>query len=311
MKSNPVPRPAWFQNEHAMEFREDVPFLLFAIDGDVGIALHDTETPIPVKADEAALLFGNDPDQLVFRASFQSFYKVALDASDQDCARQLYGNSSGLFRRISPTVDSTFPVPVYHRALDMTPADSARGETETSAFPTCLGGIVEAVDETVRLYKGRVLARCRPANMHAYDLIALKGRCAVVTYADFPGDWFADEETFAGMDEPLWFSELEHRPSPVRQSKRCRDFLAREFPGLDILSIVILPKECTVVNYEEEQSLWKDRYGTTVLQVGGAQCPILTFHDFWASSPPVELTLPRQASRLLKRIARRFPAEGA
>lgn len=74
-----------------------------------------------------------------------------------------------------------------------------------------------------------------------------------------PGDWLADEERF-NDEEPLWFSESNHRISPVRVILNVRDALMPKLTGcargLEIRPMVIV-KQGTIINAEDMFEVWE------------------------------------------------------
>lgn len=73
-----------------------------------------------------------------------------------------------------------------------------------------------------------------------------------------PGDWLADEERF-NDEEPLWFSESNHRISPVRVVLNARDALASMLTGtakgLEIKAMVVI-RQGTIINAEDMFEIW-------------------------------------------------------
>ena len=72
------------------------------------------------------------------------------------------------------------------------------------------------------------------------------------------GDWLADEERF-NDEEPLWFSESNHRISPVRVVLNARDALASMLTGtakgLEIKAMVVI-RQGTIINAEDMFEVW-------------------------------------------------------
>ena len=72
------------------------------------------------------------------------------------------------------------------------------------------------------------------------------------------GDWLADEERF-NDEEPLWFSESNHRISPVRVILNARDALASslsgEAAGITIKTMVVI-RQGTIINAEDMFEVW-------------------------------------------------------
>lgn len=74
------------------------------------------------------------------------------------------------------------------------------------------------------------------------------------------GDWLAEEEPFNG-EAPLWFSEIDHRVSPVYELRQCVDGLkqkiAAAFPELPVIPFMIEEKG-NIINAEEMMRIWKE-----------------------------------------------------
>lgn len=72
------------------------------------------------------------------------------------------------------------------------------------------------------------------------------------------GDWLADEERF-NDEEPLWFSESNHRISPVRNVLSARDSLSSMLSGpaktMEIKTMVVI-KQGTIINAEDMFEVW-------------------------------------------------------
>lgn len=74
------------------------------------------------------------------------------------------------------------------------------------------------------------------------------------------GDWLADEERF-NDEEPLWFSESNHRISPVRVVLNARDALAPMLTGpargMEIRPMVVI-RQGTIINAEDMFEVWQN-----------------------------------------------------
>ena len=74
------------------------------------------------------------------------------------------------------------------------------------------------------------------------------------------GDWLAEEEPFNG-EAPLWFSEVDHRVSPVYELKKCAEDLqkkvASQFPNTPVIPFMIEEKG-NIINAEEMMRIWKE-----------------------------------------------------
>lgn len=83
------------------------------------------------------------------------------------------------------------------------------------------------------------------------------------------GDWLADEERF-NDEEPLWFSESNHRISPVRVILNARDaltpMLTGSARGLEVKPMVVI-NQGTIINAEDMFEVW-DNLKVTVCRSG-------------------------------------------
>ncbi len=153
-----------------------------------------------------------------------------------------------------------------------------------------------AIDKEVESYDGKVVVRYRPGNkrLYSYDIIEIQNRLLVLTYAEsFEGDWLADEEAF--NDElPLWFSENDHKVSPVFQAMKCRDFFQLEMPPhTNIISLVVVPKRCVIINDEDMQKIWNGTCNTDIVRTAGIDETMLkTLHEYFASLPTTDTVVP-------------------
>ena len=315
--------PAWFRKETPIEIRDDISFNAFSSDGEFGIMPCAGEADVEVKAEEAAFLFGKSMKDLLFMPHFGLFFKVFLNSEEESVAARLYDLPVGVYRSLSLTKDERFTVPVYHDALSMIPLESLNespiDDKDKDANSPLLNmpdpfhkddekeiavekkveefialtqpfddEIQTAVDAEIEKYGGHVYSRYRPGNnrLYSYDFAKIGNRFYTVVYADFAGYWLADEESFAG-EPPLWFSEKDHRVSPVLQAQKCRSFFQRELPQVKVESMVVLPKGCVVINDDEDmRDIWNNKCNTAVVRTTKIdETTLETLHDYLASQP--------------------------
>lgn len=72
------------------------------------------------------------------------------------------------------------------------------------------------------------------------------------------GDWLADEERF-NDEEPLWFSESNHRISPVRVVLNARDSLSPQLSGSArgmVIKAMVVIRQGTIINAEDMFEVW-------------------------------------------------------
>lgn len=339
--------PAWFRKENPIEIRDDVSFSAFSSDGEVGIMLGQGETDLDIKAEEVAFLFGKDKDELWFCPNFTSCLKVSFDSDEDVVASKLYNQPTGVYRSLSLIKDVRFDVPVYLDALSMIPIAETKGANEgdsdsesTSAQPLDLKGmsldntedekeigkasgeymeatetsyeeIKNVIDIEVEKYGGSVMVRYRAGNnrLHSYDVIEIKQRLFVVVYAEFNGDWLADEASFIGEDPPLWFSSQDHRVSPVFQAMKCRDFFKRELSDISVDSLVVLPKDCIVINDEDMQESWGEKCDTAVVRTAAINETMLRTLREHLASLPADREAPQYNVISMAEIAGRFSTD--
>jgi len=75
-----------------------------------------------------------------------------------------------------------------------------------------------------------------------------------------PGDWLAEEEPFNG-EAPLWFSEVDHRISPIytlcANVKEMREKIAAFYPDMTLQGFMIEEKG-VIINAEEMMRIWHE-----------------------------------------------------
>jgi len=168
--------------------------------------------------------------------------------------------------------------------------------------------IQTVVDAEIENFGGRVWLRFRPGNnrLYSFDFVQIGSKFYTIVYADFDGDWLADEEVFAG-EPPLWFSEKTHRVSPVFQATKCCTFFAQELPRIKIDSIVALPEKCIVINDEEMQRCWRETCRTAVVRTEIIdESNLRTLHDHLAAQPAEDIKVPELDVVELVGISSRF-----
>ena len=123
------------------------------------------------------------------------------------------------------------------------------------------------------------------------DLIALSAtQIFIAQYDKHEGEWLADEESF-NEEDPLWFSETDHRVSPVFQLKN-KAALIREKVGADFhVRPVLFEQVGNIINAEDMMKTWND-LGVTVCRT--------------ASGGPVELPI---AAEILKETQEKISDE--
>ena len=106
-----------------------------------------------------------------------------------------------------------------------------------------------------------------PVGNKLADFVAVSaGQLLIGLYDTEAGDWLADEESFNDED-PLWFSETDHRVSPVFELKQTADALQNKLGDLLHIQPVLIEKEGTIINAEDMMKTWNDM-GVIVCRTG-------------------------------------------
>ena len=102
------------------------------------------------------------------------------------------------------------------------------------------------------------------------------------------GDWLADEERF-NDEEPLWFSESNHRISPVRVVLNARDALLSILPGnargMAIKTMVVI-RQGTIINAEDMFEVWNGLNVTVCRIEDGGPEEIVSFQSSVSAVTP-------------------------
>ena len=90
------------------------------------------------------------------------------------------------------------------------------------------------------------------------DILAVSdSNLLVILFDKQPGDWLADEESFNDED-PLWFSETDHRVSPVFLLKTLKAQLQKKLGEITTVRPVLIEQEGTIINAEDMMKTWND-----------------------------------------------------
>ena len=136
---------------------------------------------------------------------------------------------------------------------------SAHQQTAPSSYstpsPSASGG---SVMDVLRSAGYRLISDAKIAGKKL-DFVGVAANHILLCLIDAEsGDWLADEERF-NDEEPLWFSESNHRISPVRNVLNARDSLASLLPaslkGMEIKTMVVI-KQGTIINAEDMFEVW-------------------------------------------------------
>ncbi|MGN0919588.1 MAG: hypothetical protein ACI4OR_02365 [Alphaproteobacteria bacterium] len=106
-----------------------------------------------------------------------------------------------------------------------------------------------------------------PVGGQAADFVAASAQeILLILYDKEKGDWLADEESFNDED-PLWFSETDHRISPVFQLKGAAAKLQQKLGELMPVHPVLIERDGTIINAEDMMKTWND-LGVVVCRTG-------------------------------------------
>ncbi len=260
---------AWEAREKAITVIDEDSIDLYMSNDEIGVIINSVIDFSFVK-DQAAFLFGSSPDILIFRASFDCFVKVPNNDDDNKDIRELLFKSrfASFCNASKPFCSKTESgIPVYLDALSMisqmidaeiesedgfrdNSLSNLDGETisirdvkevekqttESLVLPcTCINEIQKVVDTVINEQGGYVYARFRSGNnqLYNFDFVMISNRFFMIVYAGFSGNWLADEEAFNG-EPPLWFSEVDHRVSPVFQAMKSCAFFQHSLQDITI-----------------------------------------------------------------------------
>ena len=130
-----------------------------------------------------------------------------------------------------------------------------RAATSAPAASSVSGG---SVMDILRSAGYRLISDAKIAGKKI-DFVAVSANHILLCLIDSEsGDWLADEERF-NDEEPLWFSESNHRISPVRIVLNARDalgpMLTGSAKGMEIKVIVVI-RQGTIINAEDMFEVW-------------------------------------------------------
>ncbi len=132
-------------------------------------------------------------------------------------------------------------------------------------------------------------------SLQTLDFLAVAAdRIYAVLIDKEPGDWLAEEEPFNG-EAPLWFSEVDHRVSPIYELKQSvaelQSKIDTSFPDKKIQAFMIEQKG-NIINAEEMLRIWKE------LNVIVSRTDIGGTEDLPVTTLAVEATNPASAAEV-------------
>lgn len=139
------------------------------------------------------------------------------------------------------------------------PQKSAAKPTASASASTATSGSgVSSIGDALRSAGYKLLSDVKIAGK-AINFIGVCSNHLLLCLVDSEsGDWLADEERF-NDEEPLWFSESNHRISPVRVVLNARDalipMLSGAARGMEVKPMVVI-RQGTIINAEDMFEVW-------------------------------------------------------
>ncbi|MBO4520962.1 MAG: NERD domain-containing protein [Alphaproteobacteria bacterium] len=164
---------------------------------------------------------------------------------------------SGKLKRPEPAeADAKSPAPAAAPTEHVSQKDQTpqRASSSSSSSSSSSGSVMDIL----RSAGYRLISDAKIAGKKI-DFVAVSADHILLCMIDSEsGDWLADEERF-NDEEPLWFSESNHRISPVRVVLNARDALSSALTGsakgMEIKVIVVI-RQGTIINAEDMFEVW-------------------------------------------------------
>ena len=134
--------------------------------------------------------------------------------------------------------------------------ESVSSAQRNSGNVSSAGG--SSIMDTLRSAGYRLISDAKIAGKKI-DFVAVASNHLLLCLIDSEsGDWLADEERF-NDEEPLWFSESNHRISPVRVILNAKEaltsLLSGAARGIEIRTMVVI-RQGTIINAEDMVDVW-------------------------------------------------------
>lgn len=154
-------------------------------------------------------------------------------------------------KEAEPQTTAAAPAPVAERSQPSANAAVQRSSGNVAASGNSIMDVLRSAG--YRLFSDAKIAGKK------IDFVAVAANHILLCLIDSEsGDWLADEERF-NDEEPLWFSESNHRISPVRVVLNARDalgsMLGGEAGGMEIKTMVVI-RQGTIINAEDMFEVW-------------------------------------------------------
>ena len=164
----------------------------------------------------------------------------------------------------APEKEETVQAPASAAAPVSAPAKTEQRATEapSSASKPSSGGSQAisggSIMDVLRSAGYRLISDAKIAGKKI-DFVAVAAEHILLCLIDSEnGDWLADEERF-NDEEPLWFSESNHRISPVRVVLNAKEalspILTGPAQGMEVKTMVVI-RQGTIINAEDMFEVW-------------------------------------------------------
>ena len=139
----------------------------------------------------------------------------------------------------------------------------------------------------------KVLSEIRIGKTGIDYLAVAKDKLVVIQLDTTDGNWFASEDKVESQQNPVWFSDLGNKISPVSRALEAKENIENLIKGefeLPIKPIVCLTKS-NVVNYEEAKAQW-DKLGVEIVNLykdDSILTPMKTLNEIYPISSQEEI----------------------
>lgn len=278
--------PAWSRRERPIIVFNSNNLAICQNDNDLGIMDASGEVA-SFNRGAAALIFGDSPETLYFRANFSEIYKVDYVEDKKQMFEQLFNARLAVFCKCSESIIKTeggLPVirdpnelmqffnhgsiPPNDPKKDIDSAEEEEDDDDCEepflreAWEERVQDqrAIEAAASTVLESHGvSIVARHRDFGKYGCDLDVafLRGKCLLINYFCENGTWLPEEEEFGG-DPPLYFSESDHCVSPVFVAKGFGDYFKERLKGGSVVTILVVSTGCEFLDEEKFVVIWRD-----------------------------------------------------
>lgn len=161
----------------------------------------------------------------------------------------------------------------------------------------------QSVDEDIdTILKDAHWTRLNNLNLNGQkvDLLLCQGQALVMLIDDAGGDWLADEEAFNDED-PLWFSETDHRTSPVFTLGVTAKKLSEKLSSFNLkIQPLLVIRNGNIINAEDMLKTWNDLGAIVCRTASGGPVQLKTFSEvFNQPETPIQDTDLEKIKQLL------------